>query len=148
MSLWNFALMAAAMSATLPFLPSQSDPGQLGGFFAAFLVLFVATGIGNGSVFRMIPSVFLSLHRQGVRSRDEAAQESVTREGETESAVALGFTASLAAFGGFYIPLVIGIAISITGQPAAAAIAFGLFYVSCVLATWWWYFRKDAEVRC
>ena len=147
-SLWNFALMVVAILATLLFLPSQSEPGQLAGFFATFLILFVATGIGNGSVFRMVPSVFLRLHRREVRGQDEGSLERATREGETESAVALGFTASVAAFGGFYIPLVLGIAINVTGQLVAAAIAFGVFYLSCVLATWWWYSRKDAEVRC
>ncbi len=147
-SLWNFAVMAIAMYATLLFLPSAPDGGHLGGFFAGFMVLFLTAGIGNGSVFQMVPSVFAGLHRRGAADQDEAAQARAIGEAEKETAVALGFTASLAAFGGFYIPLAIALSFNLTGTPATAVASFGVFYLSCVLATWWWYFRRDAEAPC
>ncbi len=105
-------------------------------------------GIGNGSVFQMVPSVFAGLHRRGAADQDEAAQARAIGEAEKETAVALGFTASLAAFGGFYIPLAIALSFNLTGTPATAVASFGVFYLSCVLATWWWYFRRDAEAPC
>jgi NNP family nitrate/nitrite transporter-like MFS transporter len=147
-SLWNFAVMALAMYATLLFLPSESDPGRVGGFFAGFLVLFLTAGIGNGSVFRMVPSVFAGLHRRGAADQDEAAQARAIGAAEKETAVALGFTASLAAFGGFYIPLAVGLSINFSGLPLIAMASFGAFYLSCVAATWWWYFRPGAEAPC
>ena len=136
------------MYAALLFLPSQSSAGHLMGFFAVFLVLFLTAGIGNGSVFQMVPSVFAGLHRRGAADQDEAAQARAIGEAEKETAVALGFTASLAAFGGFYIPLAIALSFNLTGTPATAVASFGVFYLSCVLATWWWYFRRDAEAPC
>jgi NNP family nitrate/nitrite transporter-like MFS transporter len=147
-SLWNFAVMALAMYATLVFLPSESDPGRVGGFFAGFLVLFLTAGIGNGSVFRMVPSVFAGLHQRGAADQDEVAQARAIGDAEKETAVALGFTASLAAFGGFYIPLAVGLSINLSGLPVIAMASFCAFYLSCVLTTWWWYFRPGAEAPC
>ncbi len=35
-----------------------------------------------------------------------------------------------------------------TGSPAAALLAFIALYVSCLVVTWWWYARRDAEMPC
>ena len=52
----NFIVMAIAVVGVTGVLPSAGNEGQFGGFFVCFLVLFLTTGIGNGSTFRMIPS--------------------------------------------------------------------------------------------
>jgi len=62
--------------------------------------------------------------------------------------VALGFTASIAALGGFFIPIALAISTGIFGGVYFAIAAFGVSTLTCMLATWWWYFREDAEVRC
>ena len=103
---------------------------------------------GNGSVFRMIPSVFHTLHQRWAKNKDAAAQLEATRKAETETAVALGFSASIAAFGGFFIPIALAISTDLFGGPYFAIAAFGVSTLSCLLATWWWYFRKGAEVNC
>ena len=72
----------------------------------------------------------------------------VRREGEIEASAALGFTAAIAAFALFFIPLVVGIALQATGSPHAAWYVFIAFYLSCVLGTWHWYRRKDSEICC
>ena len=145
-SFLTFIVIAVTMCAALVTLPSTTSEGHLAWFFAMFLLLFLAAGIGNGSVFRMVPSVFLRWHRRNADGQDAMAQ--ANSDAQTESAVALGFTASLAALGAFYIPLALGISINLTGQPFAALMAFVVFYLSCVMTTWWWYFREGAEVRC
>jgi NNP family nitrate/nitrite transporter-like MFS transporter len=70
------------------------------------------------------------------------------REGEIEASVALGFTAAIAALGLFFIPMAVGVSLDTTGSPRAAWYVFIVFYLSCALGTWWWYRRKDAEIRC
>jgi NNP family nitrate/nitrite transporter-like MFS transporter len=144
---WNFAVMLVAAIAILAFLPSAKDGSGVTWFFASFVLLFVTTGIGNGSVFHVVPNVFLKLHTRAA-GKDKAAQERAVAEGEIEASVALGFTAAIAALGLFFIPALIGISIDATGSAGTALTVFVVFYVTCLLATWWWYRRRGAEVQC
>jgi NNP family nitrate/nitrite transporter-like MFS transporter len=96
------------------------------GFFLCFVMLFVTTGIANGSVFQMIPMIFIP----------------------KESAPVLGFSAAIAAYGAFLIPKSFGLSIQMTGAPNAAMYFFVLYYISCILVTWWYYLRSNAEVKC
>ncbi len=123
---WNFIAMAAAVFGVLWFLPSGGSGGSFAGFFACFLVLFLTTGIGNGSTFRMIPAIF-------------PAQE---------ASPVLGFTAAIGAFGGFFIPKSYGTSIELTGGTEAALYLFIVFYVTCIALTWWYYARRGAEMPC
>ena len=144
-----FLIMAAAPLAATAFLPGVNGGGNVMGFVAMFLVLFLAAGIGNGSTFRMIPIIFRTLRERQVADRnDEAALEQARRDGATEAAAAMGLSAAIAAFGGFFIPMAYGTSIEWTGSPHSALIFFSLFYLSCVLVTWRWYSRKEAEVSC
>jgi NNP family nitrate/nitrite transporter-like MFS transporter len=113
-----------------------------------FLVLFVTTGIGNGSTFRMIPVIFLNQALRRVDARDTDALARATREGNTEGAATLGFTAALGAYGGFFIPKSYGTSITLTGGPEAALYVFIVFYLLCIMITWWFYSRKAAEMPC
>lgn len=147
-TLWNFAVMFLAAVGILLFVPSAPGGNQLPWFYAAFLLLFITTGIGNGSVFRIVPTVFLTLHRRSAQAKGTAALEQATRDGELEASVALGFTAAIAALGLFVTPMTLGVSINQTGTPHTAIIIFIIFYLSCLLTTWWWYTRKGAEVHC
>jgi NNP family nitrate/nitrite transporter-like MFS transporter len=147
-TLVNFAVMLLAALGILAFLPSESGSDELTWFFALFMLLFVATGIGNGSVFRIVPTVFLMLHRRAVRTKDPAALEQAERDGEIEASVALGFTAAIAALGLFVTPATIGVSIDLTGSAHAGMLIVVVFYLSCLLTTWWWYCRKGAEIHC
>jgi NNP family nitrate/nitrite transporter-like MFS transporter len=145
---WNFAVMLLAAVAILAFLPSAPNSPETAWFFAAFVLLFLTTGIGNGSVFHVVPNVFLKLHTRRADGKDKAAQDRAIAEGQIEASVALGFTAGIAAFGLFFIPALIGLSINTTGTAGTALAVFIVFYVTCLLATWWWYRRDGAEVRC
>ena len=145
---WNFVVMALAVGGVLLFLPGEGAPGSFPGFFLMFLVLFVTTGIGNGSTFRMIPVIFLNEAMRGVDPQDAEAVARATREGNTLGAATLGFTAAIGAYGGFFIPKSYGSSIDLTGGPDAALYLFILFYLVCIAVTWWFYSRKGAEMPC
>ena len=145
---WNFVVMIAAVFGVIYFLPLGDSAGSFVGFFAMFMLLFITTGIGNGSTFRMIPTIFHTLHQRWSQGKDEQAKEAAVRNANKESAATLGFSSALAAYGAFIIPKSYGTAISLTGGPAAALYAFIIFYVTCVAVTYWFYYRRSAEVPC
>ena len=147
-TLWNFIVMAIAVVGVTVFLPSAGNEGQFGGFFVCFLVLFLTTGIGNGSTFRMIPVIFLTEAMRGVDKNNAAAVAQANKEGNTLGAATLGFTAAMAAYGGFFIPKSYGSSIALTGAPHAALWCFAAFYLVCIAVTWWYYARKHAEMPC
>jgi len=140
---WNFVVMFAASLAVFIFLPSETRQGNAALFFWAFVLLFLTTGIGNGSVFRMVPSVFMAIHQRLAEGKGAEALARAKREGEIEASVALGFTAAIAALGLFFIPVAVGVSVQATGSPHAAWYVFIAFYLSCVLGTGWWYGRKE-----
>jgi len=144
-----FLVMAVAPLGAAAFLPGANGGGNVIGFVAMFLVLFLSAGIGNGSTFRMIPVIFRTLRERQVANRNDAAAiEQARHDGATEAAAAMGLSAAIAAFGGFFIPMAYGTSIELTGSPQSALLFFSLFYLSCVLVTWRWYLRKGAEVVC
>jgi NNP family nitrate/nitrite transporter-like MFS transporter len=145
---WNFVVMAGAVVGVLYFLPVNGVGGNFTGFFLMFLVLFLTTGIGNGSTFRMIPVIFLNQALRGVDKYDREAVARANKEGNTEGAATLGFTAAFAAYGGFFIPKSYGTSIAMTGGPEAALMVFVSFYLLCIAITWWYYARKGAEMPC
>ncbi|HEX7640443.1 MAG TPA: NarK family nitrate/nitrite MFS transporter [Burkholderiaceae bacterium] len=145
---WTFVVMAVAVFAVTFFLPAHGQGGSFAGFFVMFLVLFLGAGIGNGSTFRMIPVIFLNRHLRGVDPRDRIAVAQATKEANTEAAATLGFTAAMAAYGGFFIPKSYGTSISLTGGPQAALYVFFAFYLVCIAVTWWNYARRNAPTPC
>lgn len=93
-------------------------------FFLLFLVLFAATGIGNGSTFRTIAMVF---------PKEQAGP-------------ALGWTSAVAAYGAFIIPQVFGEEIK-AATPENALYGFAIFYAVCLLLNWWYYLGPKAEIK-
>jgi NNP family nitrate/nitrite transporter-like MFS transporter len=94
-------------------------------FLGLFLLLFVTTGVGNGSTFRMIPTIF------------EPA----------EAGPVLGWTSAIAAYGGFVVPIVFGEQIR-AKTPENALYGFAAFCALALVVNWWFYARRRAEVRC
>ena len=145
---WNFVVMACAVGGVLYFLPSGPSGGSFAGFFVSFLVLFMTSGIGNGSTFRMIPVIFQTLKLREVNASDREAVLHATKEGNTEAAATLGFSAAIAAYGGFFIPKSYGTSLALTGGPEAALYVFIGFYAICIAVTWWRYARRNAPMPC
>lgn len=93
-------------------------------FLGLFVVIFIASGIGNGSTFRTIGVIF---------DRQQAGP-------------VLGWTSAVAAYGAFVAPVVIGAQIK-AGTPQLAMYGFAAFYSACLVLNWWFYLRKSAEIR-
>lgn len=145
---WNFIAMAGAVFGVLAFLPHAGGSGNFWGFLAMFILLFTTTGIGNGSTFRMIPVIFLTERQQEAEGKGDEAQEHAIRDAAKEAAAVLGFSSAFAAYGAFFIPKAFGSSISLTGAPNAALYGFVVFYLSCIVTTWWYYSRKNAAMPC
>ncbi|QTF92952.1 MFS transporter [Halomonas sp. BM-2019] len=93
-------------------------------FMLLFVVLFAASGIGNGSTFRSIGVIF------------DAQQKGPV----------LGWTSAIAAYGAFIAPVVMGSQIR-AGTPELAMYGFAIFYALCLVINWWFYLRKNAYVK-
>ena len=94
-------------------------------FLLTFIVLFATTGIGNGSTFRMIGIIFDKDKRGPV----------------------LGWTAAIAAYGAYLIPKIFATQIE-AKTPQYALYGFAVYYATCLVLNWWYYYRKDAEISC
>jgi len=93
-------------------------------FMGLFVLLFAASGIGNGSSFRTIGVIF---------DRQQAGP-------------VLGWTSAIAAYGAFIAPVVIGGQIK-AGTPELAMYGFAVFYALCLILNWWFYLRTHAYVK-
>jgi NNP family nitrate/nitrite transporter-like MFS transporter len=137
---WNFIAMAAATIGVLYFVGAKDFTG----FLAMFLVLFVTTGIGNGSTYRMIPSIFREENLRKARGKGEAGRALALKTASIESGAALGFIGAIGACGGYLIPSGFGKSIAITGGPQLALVVYLAFYAVCLAMTWWFYLRRGS----
>lgn len=94
-------------------------------FLILFLLLFITTGIGNGSTFRSVPYIF----------------------NPQKAGPCLGWISAVAAYGAFIIPRVFGEQIEM-GNPEYALYGFVGYYIICLILNWWYYARKNAEIKC
>jgi NNP family nitrate/nitrite transporter-like MFS transporter len=134
---WNFIAMAAATIGVLYFVGAK----DFAGFLVMFLILFVTTGVGNGSTYRMIPSIFREQNLQKVRGQGESARAAALKAAGIESGAALGFIGAIGACGGYLIPSGFGKSIATTGGPELALVMYLAFYAACLALTWWYYLR-------
>src|SRR5215470_17519804 len=135
---WNFIIMGAATVGVMYFVNMKDFQG----FLTMFLILFVTTGIGNGSTYRMIPSIFREEKRRVAKNLGDAALAAALKAASIEGAAALGFIGAVGACGGYLIPRGFGASIAATGGPHVALAVFLGFYVTCVAITWRYYLRK------
>ncbi|GAA4943056.1 NNP family nitrate/nitrite transporter-like MFS transporter [Actinomycetospora succinea] len=134
---WNFAGMAVATLVCI----GASAIDSLALFTAGFVLLFITSGIGNGSTYKMIPSIFRTkaLAAQAERGwgRDEALLWA-----RRISGAAIGITAAVGAFGGLLINLAFRSSFQATGSGAPAFWAFLAFYAACMAVTAGVYMRR------
>jgi NNP family nitrate/nitrite transporter-like MFS transporter len=93
-------------------------------FLITFVVIFAASGIGNGSTFRTVGVVF----------------------DRVQAGPVLGWTSAVAAYGAFIAPVVIGAQIK-AGTPQMAMYGFAVFYALCLILNWWFYLRSGSEIK-
>ena len=135
---WNFIAMGAATIGVMYFVGIK----DFAGFLGMFLILFVTTGIGNGSTYRMIPSIFREEKLREAKGSGESGRVLAVKAASIESAAALGFIGAVGACGGYLIPRGFGASIAATGGPHLALEIYLAFYATCLALTWWFYLRK------
>jgi NNP family nitrate/nitrite transporter-like MFS transporter len=100
-------------------------------------VLFLATGIGNGSTYRMIPAIFRSSVDDAAGSADRSRRE---------AAAAIGIISAVGAYGGFLVPRTYGWSTSAYGSIVPALYVYVGLYAVMLAVTWFFYLRRSAPM--
>lgn len=146
---FGMAIGVFGVLASLPVLTDgQPSGGSWIGFLLSFLALFAFAGIGNGSTYKMIPTIFATLAQRRAQDKGTAAVQQAKLAGIKESAAAAGFISAIGAYGGYFIPQSFGLSMKHAGGPEYALYCFLGFYVTCAVMTWFYYARKKAELPC
>jgi len=122
-SLVTFAAMAAGAATVLAASSAKSLPV----FVTGFVLLFVFSGVGNGSVYKMIPVLFA------------AEPEAKARR---LSGALIGLAGAVGAFGGVLVNMTFRQSFLSTKSGDAAYLGFLVFYALCGALTWVVYLRR------
>ena len=95
------------------------------GFFAVVLVICAAAGLGNGSVFKIIPLLL-----------------------PKEAGAAIGIVSCVGALGGFVPPLLLGSTMVSLGSPTWRTQACALFALLCLAVNGYFYHRRRSPTHC
>jgi len=140
---WNFVAMTVVSIGLLWAVEAHNLPA----FLLVFLLLFMTTGVGNGSTFRMIPVIFRTIHLKRAKGQGAEAEAQALVAARRETAAVIGLAAAIGALGGYFIPRACGASIKATGGPGLAVSYFVGFYALCVATTWWCYMRSSFLVK-
>jgi NNP family nitrate/nitrite transporter-like MFS transporter len=125
---WNFVAMAVGASVVL----LASSRHSLALYIVGFIALFLFSGIGNGSTYKMIPAIFRSKHGDTVEARRLAG-------------ALIGIAGAVGAFGGVLVNLAFRQSFLTYKSADAAYFAFIAFYAVCFVVTWVVYMRPSAR---
>jgi NNP family nitrate/nitrite transporter-like MFS transporter len=125
----NFLLMGLAAGVVL--LASVQESLPL--FLVGFVLLFVFSGIGNGSTYKMIPSIFTH-------------QTSSFEEARRLSAALIGLAGAIGAFGGVLVNVAFRESFLHSGRADAAYVSFIAFYAACLALTYVVYLRPGRDL--
>lgn len=135
-TLWNFVAMGAATAVLIV----ASMQKSLVLFTVAFVGLFVLTGLGNGSTYKMIPGIFRA-KAQALGLEGEAA----AAYGRRLSGASMGLIGAVGALGGVGINLAFRQSFLSYGSGTGAFVAFLACYAVCFAVTWAVYLRRPAS---
>jgi NNP family nitrate/nitrite transporter-like MFS transporter len=162
-TLWVFLGMAVFTATAIAGVKNRSFPV----FFGSYMVIFLLAGMGNGSTYRMIPSIFSALGRKHAEATGLGAKETALSF-KRQAAAVIGIAGAVGAFGGFLIQMILREAslpvsalVKAAGSPAAklaiaqahadwAVPALAVFlgsYVVFAAMTWFFYLRKSFAVE-
>ncbi len=140
-SVWNYLLMALATLVCI--LASGSN--SLGLFTTGFIGLFLFSGVGNGSTYKMIPAIFR--RKANLAIADGASEPEALLRARRISGAAIGLISAVGALGGVLINLAFRQSFAATKSGVPAFWAFLIFYVVCAAVTFAMYVRAPAAVR-
>ena len=134
-TLYNFVGMAVATGGLVLASMQKSLPF----FVSVFVVLFVLTGLGNGSTYKMIPGIFQTKAvAKGLVGEEAAAY------GRRLSGASMGLIGAVGALGGVGINLAFRQSFLSYGSGTGAFVSFLAFYAVCFAVTWAVYLRRPA----
>ncbi|MGW0626686.1 nitrate/nitrite transporter [Streptomyces sp. NPDC002758] len=134
-TLYNYIGMAVATAVLVVASMQKSLPL----FVSVFVVLFVLTGLGNGSTYKMIPGIFQAKALAKGMAGEEAASY-----GRRLSGASMGLIGAVGALGGVGINLAFRQSFLSYGSGTGAFVAFLAFYAACFVVTWAVYLRRPA----
>jgi MFS transporter, NNP family, nitrate/nitrite transporter len=136
---WNFVAMAFAAGLVLAASLEKSLPL----FVTGFVLLFVFSGIGNGSAYKMIPAIFRAKADAGMLGIADPA--AARREGRRLAGALIGVAAAIGAFGGAVVNFTFRESFLTYKSGNAAYIGIIAFYGLCFMVTWAVYLRPRAN---
>ncbi|MFJ5030826.1 NarK family nitrate/nitrite MFS transporter [Streptomyces sp. NPDC088560] len=134
-TLWNYVGMAVATAVLVVASMQKSLPL----FVSVFVVLFVLSGLGNGSTYKMIPGIF-----QAKALAKGLTGEEAVAYGRRLSGASMGLIGAVGALGGVGINMAFRQSFLSYGSGTGAFVAFLAFYGVCFALTWAVYLRRPA----
>jgi NNP family nitrate/nitrite transporter-like MFS transporter len=119
---------------------TASKQKSLGMFFVGFMLLFVFSGLGNGSTYKMIPAIFRAKGLVEIE-RGAPVSDAEAKSRRYANAV-IGIAGAVGAFGGVLVNIAFRQSFLHTKNGDAAYVAFIVFYLVCVAVTWFVYLRR------
>ncbi|WP_129976396.1 nitrate/nitrite transporter [Rhodococcus sp. Q1] len=144
-TLYTFVAMALAAAVLIGAgtLDDRATGAATGGVLTAmvlgFIALFLLSGLGNGSVYKMIPSIF----EARAQDLDDLDRDEKAAWSRSMSGALIGFAGAIGGLGGVGINLVFRA--SYGGQAQSATMAFwvfAIFYLVCIVVTWFVFLRR------
>ncbi|OBF67163.1 MFS transporter [Mycobacterium sp. 852002-51971_SCH5477799-a] len=119
---------------------AEAHSASMIGYLTGFMVLFILSGMGNGSVFKLIPSVYEARSRSLDTSEDERRHWARAMSGSL-----IGICSAVGAFGGVGINLALRQSYLSTGTETSAYWVFLTSYIVAAIMTWTVYVRRPAS---
>ncbi len=138
---WTFVAMAASTGAVL----LASHRGSLPLFLAGFVLLFVLSGVGNGSTYKMIPVIYGAAARRWKAAGLDAG--TAERRSHQRANALMGIAGAVGALGGVLINVAFRQSFLAHGTGEAAYAAFLAYYVLCLALTRAVYLRGARRAR-
>jgi NNP family nitrate/nitrite transporter-like MFS transporter len=129
-TVWTFVAMAAGAALVL----AASQAGSLPLFIAGFVSLFVLSGLGNGSTYKMIPAIFAAKAASAIAGG--RARASAERAAQRSSRALIGLAGAIGALGGVGVNLAFRQSFLNNGTGDIAYVIFFVLYAVCAVVTW------------
>jgi NNP family nitrate/nitrite transporter-like MFS transporter len=133
-----FNFIAMALGALVVLAASQINSLPL--FIVGFVMLFILSGIGNGSTYKMIPAIFHAKAQLEVGAGLDLAE--ADRRATRRAGALIGLAGAIGALGGVMVNLAFRQSFLTLKNGDGAYIAFIAFYAVCCLATWVVFMRQ------
>ena len=124
--------VAMALGAVVVLLASLAH--SLPTFIAGFVLLFVLSGLGNGSVYKMIPAIFSA--KADLAAGDGSDSRVRALLASRRAGALIGLAGAIGGLGGVLVNLAFRQSFLTLKNGNGAYVAFIAFYVVCVAVTW------------